>query len=115
MNRRSRQSKGAVTRASEPKTECRTPAADKPGTTRIPSWKFDLLRQHILVAVKEAGPEGLAFSDLSGDVAARLSDDDKAELGSIGWHTTTVKLEMEVAGDISRVVGGTPQRLVIAG
>lgn len=98
---------------SEPRTECRTPAVDKPGTTRIPTWKFDLLRGHILQLVGEAGDEGLPFKDLKGLVAERLGDDEKARLGSIGWHTTTVKLEMEVAGDISRLDGVSPQRLVL--
>ena len=99
---------------SEPKTECRTPAADKPGTTRIPTWKFDLLRGHILDVIDASGAEGMPFRELSTSVAGRLSDEELSRLGSIGWHTTTVKLEMEVAGDIKRREGVSPQRLILA-
>ncbi|SHG64449.1 hypothetical protein SAMN05444003_0290 [Cognatiyoonia sediminum] len=98
----------------EPKTICRTPAEGKPGTTRIPTWKFDLLRGHILNVVREAGSDGLPFRDLSSLVAKRLTEEETTRLGSIGWHTTTVKLEMEVARDIKRLEGVSPQRLVLA-
>lgn len=95
------------------KTECRTPATGKLGTTRIPTWKYELLRRHILDLVRENAVEGLAFKDLAHLVAERLTDQEKSELGSVGWHTTTVKLEMEVAGDIKRLEGASPQRLVL--
>ena len=98
----------------EPKTLCRTPNADKPGTTRILTWKFDLLRGHILTVVGDAGPGGLLFKDLPSSVGALLTADEVARLGSIGWHITTVKLEMEVAKDIKRLKGASPQRLVLS-
>ena len=97
----------------EPRTECRTPNPDKPGTTRIPTWKFELMKTHILAVVEEAGAEGVVFKDLSGLVGERLGDEEKAKLGSLGWHCTTVKLELEVAGDISRLDGVSPQRIVL--
>jgi hypothetical protein len=34
-------------------------------------------------------------------------------LGSWGWHFTTVKLEMEVAGDLSRIAGKSPQHIIL--
>lgn len=91
---------------------CRTPTPGREGGTRIPRWKFDMVRKAILHAVAGAGPEGLPFSQLPGAVKARLSADGLARLGSLGWHVTTVKLELEVRGEIERVPGATPQRLV---
>lgn len=96
----------------EEKVICRTPNAT--GTTRIPKWKFDAIRRAILDAIDTAGPEGLRFKDVSNSVVACLSDDELDRLGSVGWHATSVKLEMEVAGDIARVPGVTPQRIVRA-
>jgi hypothetical protein len=96
----------------EEKIVCRTPTEGRDGVTRIPAWKFRAVRRAILHAVEGAGPGGLAFSELTGAVRARLSEDELRRLGSLGWHCTTVKLEMEVAGDIARAPGDGPQRLV---
>jgi len=93
---------------------CRTPNPSRNGVTRIPRWKFDLMRGAILDILGEAGADGFAFGDLADEVAARLSAEDRARLGSVKWHSTTVKLEMEVAGDIARMPGATPQRLALA-
>lgn len=89
------------------KTLCRTPNAS--GTTRIPTWKFEAVRKAILDAV---GADGIAFKDLEPAVAQRLPQDVARDLGSLGWHMTTVKLEMECAGDIHRVEGRSPQFIV---
>ncbi len=93
---------------------CRTPTEGRDAVTRIPAWKFHLVRKAILHAVEAAGPEGLALSQLTGEVKARLSQADMARLGALGWHCTTVKLEMEVAGELARVPGPGPQRLILA-
>ena len=93
---------------------CRTPAEGRGGVTNIPAWKFEAVRGAILDAVSQAGPEGQPFKGLSGEVKSRLPADTLAKLGSVGWHTTTVKLEMEVAGDIARLDGVSPQRIVLA-
>ena len=42
-------------------------------------------------------------------VAPRLPDALRERLGSLGWHTTTVKLELEVRGTIRAVTGSRPQ------
>ena len=93
---------------------CRTPAEGRDGVTNIPNWKFDAVREAILDAVGAAGPAGIRFSDLSGAVRARLDAETLARLGSVGWHATTVKLELEVRGEIVRLPGKGPQRLVLA-
>lgn len=94
------------------KTLCRTPTAGKDGGTNIPTWKFDLLRRHILDICAEFGSSGVAFKDLNGLVKPRLTKEELTNLGSIGWHVTTVKLELEVRGEIKRLQGVTPQSLV---
>ncbi|HHB80395.1 MAG TPA: hypothetical protein ENK83_01415 [Aliiroseovarius sp.] len=96
------------------KTECRTPTPGRDGATRIPTWKFDALRAAILDAVGAAGGTGLPFADLPAEVATRLDDTLRAKLGSVSWHTTTVKLELEVRGELARLPGSGPQRLVLA-
>ncbi|SMY09024.1 DUF6958 family protein [Flavimaricola marinus] len=97
----------------EPRTPCRTPAKDRDGVTNIPTWKFDLLRGHILDIVGAAGPDGFPMAELSAAIAPRLTDDETARLGKLGWHMMAVKLEMEVAGDLARMPKVTPQRLVL--
>lgn len=99
---------------SEEKVGCRTPAEGRDGVTNIPKWKFDLLRVHIVALVEDAGDDGLPFKGLSDRVAERLTADEKAKLGSVGWHVTCVKLELEVRGEIARRAGSGPQ-IIVAG
>jgi hypothetical protein len=93
---------------------CRTPAAGKGGTSNIPVWKFDLIRGAIRDVLAQAGPEGMANKDLRDAVGARLSAEDLARLGKLGWHVVTVKLEMEVRGEIIRLPGKGPMRIASA-
>ncbi len=97
----------------EPKTVCRTPATGRSGTTNIPTRKYDAVRAAVLSAIKVAGVQGLPFKNLPYEVKAWLSGDQLARLGSVGWHTTSVKLNMEVEGEIKRLPKVTPQRLII--
>lgn len=95
----------------EPKTECRMVEPGKK-PTKIPTWKFDLLRAAILGIVRAAGPDGFATAGLKEALAARIPAADLDRLGSLGWHMMAVKLEMEVAGDLKRLPGA-PQRLAV--
>lgn len=97
--------------AEDDKVTCHTPTPGKK-PTRIPRWKYDCIRSAILGAVGEAGEEGFAMSDLYPAVAARLSKDQLADLGSVTWHTMSVKLNMECEGELHRLPNVTPQRLV---
>lgn len=90
-------------------TLCSTPTPGKQGT-RIPTWKYEAVRRAILAVVPETA-EGVAFRDLPALVSAVLPVDIKTDLGSITWHTVTVKLHLEVIGEIQRLPGVTPQRL----
>jgi hypothetical protein len=94
----------------EDKVVCATPTPGKQ-TTRIDRWKYQAVRRAILDTL-DGSANGILFKDLSAEVAARLSSKEKASLGSVGWYTTTVKLDMEVKGEISRVPGESPQRLI---
>jgi hypothetical protein len=89
---------------------CRTPTPDRQ-PTRIEPWKFEVVRRAILAALPAAG-EGLPAKELPGRVAAHLDAGARSRLGSVGWYTTTVKLELEVRGEIERVPGRGAQRLV---
>lgn len=95
------------------KIACRTPAPGKVGVTNIPKWKFELIRSHILDIVREAGTIGFPFSDLSPTIGTRLTDEETNQLGSVAWHVATVKLEMEVRGELRRTTGKGKQRLML--
>lgn len=41
-------------------------------------------------------------------LAAALTPERRANLGSVGWYATTVKLALEVRGEIRRVPGASP-------
>jgi hypothetical protein len=95
---------------SEPKVACRTPTPGKSGVTRIPAWKFDMLRGAILEVLAEGDTP---FAELAERVAARLDPADMARLGAPGWHVTTVKLELETRCEIRRRAGSGPQVLTL--
>lgn len=98
----------------EDNVACRTPAEGRDGVTAIPKWKYDAVRGAILGAVDAAGPTGLPFAQLPNAVRDRLRAETVERIGSLGWHVTTVKLEMEVAGEIARMRGVVPQQIVAA-
>lgn len=96
----------------EPHVACRTPTPGRSGVTNIPQWRFDIIRGAIIDVI---ATEEVRFADLPDLVRDRLSEEVKGRLGSIGWNVTTVKLEMEVRGEIIRLEGKGPQRLILAG
>lgn len=93
----------------EDKVLCETPTPGKK-PTRIAKWKYDLIRDAILVVVP-SDDQGLEFSQLPKLVEGQLTNDDLEKLGSVSWYTTTVKLDMEVKVVIERIPGSKPQRL----
>ena len=98
----------------EARVVCHTPTPGKK-PTRIHKWKYDLLRGLILEILAQemlaGSADGVEFRSLPSLIDARLTTEQKAGLGSVSWHTTTVKLDMEVRGDIERVPRSSPQRL----
>jgi hypothetical protein len=94
------------------KVVCRTPTPGKK-PTRIDRWKFDAVRTAILKVVPKSG-NGVPFMDLPKLVKAKVSAKERATLGNFSWYTTSVKLEMEVRGELRRVADSKPQRLLRA-
>jgi len=92
------------------KVVCETPTPGKQ-PTRIQRWKYELVRKLILDALP-VDPPGLPFKTLARHIADQLDADQKKQLGSIGWYTTTVKLDLEVKGEITRVTGLPTQHLI---
>lgn len=86
---------------------CQTPSPGKQAT-RVVKWKYDLVHQAILKSVPGKG-EGLLFKELPRKVERKLGRKDRQRLGSIGWYTTVVKLDMEVKKELRRVPGAKPQ------
>jgi len=93
------------------KITCYTPTKDRTGATRIPRWKYACVRRAILDELEDAEDGHVAFASLAKRVAERLTSNQLAKLGSVKWHVTTVKLNMENAGEIERIPRLTPQRL----
>ncbi len=94
---------------SEPRVACRTPAEGRDGVTNIPAWKFDLVRGHIAAVLGDGAPQ--SCTDVRDAVGARLSAEETQALGKLGWHVITVKLELEVRGEIARVAAKRPQQI----
>lgn len=73
--------------------------------TNIDREKYDAICSAIIGILQERGE--MPFSKLAPAIEERLPDFD----GSIGWYSTTVKLDLEARDEIERVAGSTPQRL----
>ncbi len=89
---------------------CETPTPGKK-PTRIDKWKYTAVRRAILKSIPNQG-EGLPFKELAKHVEKNLSREELQKLGSVGWYTTTVKLDLEVRGEIKRIDKASPQRLL---
>ena len=72
----------------------------------IDQQKYQTIKQAILVSIEERGE--IPFSELSATVEANLAEPFS---GSIGWYTTTVKLDLEARGLVERIPGRSPQVL----
>jgi hypothetical protein len=90
---------------------CRTPTPDSQ-PKRIERCRFDAVLRATLEVLPNRAP-GVAFmSELPGLVEQTLTPEERATLGSAGWYATTVKLELDVRGEIVRVPRSSPQRLI---
>ena len=96
--------------ANSDKVGCRTPAEGRDGVTNIPRWKFDTLRAAILTELRQGD---FRFSDLRPRLASALPDVVLSRLGSLGWHATCVKLELEVRGEVARLHAKGPQIMTL--
>ncbi len=95
----------------EERVACRTPTQGREGHVNIPTWKYKSVRRAILNTLDESETGRVRFKDLTESVRGYLSTNELAKLGSVGWHVTTVKLNMEVEGELERVASLRPQTL----
>ena len=83
---------------------CHSPAMGKDTAKKspvdIPAWKFHACR-HAILAVLDEG-ETIGWDALSRSADARLTPEERGDMGAVGWHMMTVKLEMQVRGEIHR-------------
>jgi hypothetical protein len=94
------------------KIMCLTPTPGKEGT-RIERWKYETLRTAIRKAVPKTN-SGVEFTKLPELVRRFLEDGDLKKLGSLTWYVVTVKLHLEVLGEIERIPNSKPQRIRLA-
>jgi hypothetical protein len=85
------------------------PPAGKQGVN-ITRPRDEAVRAAILDSIRARGGQ-IPFGDLP-DAVGRLLPADFD--GSVGWYTTTVKLDLEARGEIVRVAGRTPQEIRLA-
>ena len=71
--------------------------------------KYETIRQAILSILGDQ--RETLFKDLAAEVERKLESDFD---GSISWYVTTVKLDLEARGLITRVQKSSPQRLRLA-
>ena len=77
---------------------------------KIDRAKYEAVRAAILDAIHGQGGQ-IPFRDLANAVGQRLPVDFD---GSVGWYTTTVKLDLEARGEIARVDNRPPQQIRLA-
>ena len=94
---------------SDDRITCATPTRGKK-PTRIERWKYQRIREAIL-SVVPSDETGLPFKSLPSLVAAQLTAEERKQIGSMSWYTTTVKLDLETKGLLARVANVTPQHL----
>ena len=86
------------------------PNTGKPDV-RILVSMYEPVRDAILGALEDHGE--VAFKELADEVEARTPPE-MWEDSSVGWFTTTVKLDLEARGQIERIPRVSPQRLRLA-
>jgi hypothetical protein len=91
------------------KVVCRTPTPGKKAT-RLAKEKFDLVRRAILRVTPRQG-QGVCFWEIPRLIKQELTPSELRTIGSLMWHVTVVKLEMEVRGELERVPDRQPQHL----
>lgn len=81
------------------------------GNTNMAREKYEIYKKAILAAVP-AAEDGITFKELPKRVKELLPKAKLSELGSVTWHVTSVKLDLEARGLIRRIPGAKPQRLI---
>ena len=96
------------TKQADTKIACRSPNSDK--QVAVYEWKFDAMRE-VLLKVVPSDESGVESSSLPAIVSKDLAKEYVDHLGNIAWLTETVRLEMEVRGELVRIEGSKPKRI----
>jgi phosphoribosylformimino-5-aminoimidazole carboxamide ribotide isomerase len=77
---------------------------------RIATRSYEAIRTALLrVVTADAG--GVALAEIAPQVEEALDPAARQELGSVGWYTEWVRLDLEARGLIERISGSRPQRV----
>jgi hypothetical protein len=81
---------------------------------RLPRWKYDAVRRAVMRVTIGAGGRGATLAELIAEAPRHLTPAELGALGSLVWHVTAVKLDLEARGELMRVSGASPLRHVRA-
>lgn len=81
-----------------------------PNNASMEKTKYEAYKRAIL-EVLPIEKTGILFRDLPDLVRGRLPKDSIDTMGSVPWHVTAVKVDLEARGLIERLPGVKPQRL----
>jgi len=96
------------TQQAETKIACRSPNSEK--QVSVYEWKFDAIRAALLNVVP-SDDTGVETASLRTLVTQQLPQEHLEHLGNIAWLTDTVRLEMEVRGEVERIEGAKPTKI----
>lgn len=80
------------------------------GGARVNRARYEAMKRALLRAIPRT-TEGIEFRDLPRAVEKHLDEGELPGGGSIMWHVTTVKLDLEARGQLERIPGSKPQRI----
>ena len=90
-----------MAKETEEQIDCRTPAEGKDGATNIPSGNSICCAMQSRKVLGAAGAGGDAEQGPARPaVGPLIAREDLARLGKLGWHVVSVRLELEVRGEI---------------
>ena len=91
----------------DPKIECRSPNKPNGPTRSVLAWKFDIAANAIRAALAKQ-PTGIPFDQIVAAAAQQIDKQVLETLGKPDWLVETVRLELEVRGEVERIKSGGP-------
>ena len=73
--------------------------------------QYELVRQHILETLEDAGPDGMPLKALVETTQARFGDDPAFPGGRLRNYCTYTKVDLEARGLVERLPGSGAQRV----
>lgn len=73
--------------------------------------QYELVRQHILETLEDAGPDGMALKALVETTQARFGDNSTFPGGRLRNYCTYTKVDLEARGLVERLPGSGAQRV----